>query len=197
MEAGTGDVNLAWTNIDSLSGQKLMRNTIFGNFQCEEMAPLYEYLKEESRSERPLIYTGFDSQMSSSYFFTHLQNILYSYNKPFAGTLREGYAHYYKQAGAGKNSDSLNYIKYRNAFLDVVALVLNRSIMKIQLTFLCVLLSFFCKGQDQILTESAPFIHTFETVDAKGFKDVIWDLAKDKTIIGLGEVSHYTKECYV
>ncbi len=75
MEAGTGDVNLAWTNIDSLSGQELMENTVFGNFQCEEIAPLYEYIKTERKSDRPLIYTGFDSQMSSNYFFNRLQNV--------------------------------------------------------------------------------------------------------------------------
>jgi len=68
--------------------------------------------------------------------------------------------------------------------------------MKMYLIFLYGILSVWCNGQDQILTESAPFIHAFKTADAEEFKSFVKDLASDKTVIGLGEVSHFTKECY-
>ncbi len=45
---------------------------------------------------------------------------LSEYNKTFADILREGYSYYYKMAEAGKNADSLNYIKFQNVFLKVV-----------------------------------------------------------------------------
>ncbi|MEM9921839.1 MAG: erythromycin esterase family protein [Bacteroidota bacterium] len=46
------------------------------------------------------------------------------------------------------------------------------------------------------LEGAKPFIHPFEKVDSKTLKSFIKEQTADKRIVGLGEVSHYTKECY-
>ncbi|MFK7806768.1 MAG: erythromycin esterase family protein [Saprospiraceae bacterium] len=128
-EAGLGDVNLAWMNIDSLSSQELMKQTIFQNFQCKEIEPLFEYLKSESNSDGPLIYAGFDTQRSSNYFVSQLKEVLKSYNpsvntsqsgNTFTDTLDIGLSYYYKMAQAMRQDDSLGYIQCRNSFSETV-----------------------------------------------------------------------------
>lgn len=46
------------------------------------------------------------------------------------------------------------------------------------------------------LRESDDFIHAFSELDSQEFLDQVLGIADDTRIIGMGEVSHYTKECY-
>jgi erythromycin esterase len=57
------------------------------------------------------------------------------------------------------------------------------------------LLPFLCTAQG-LLKNTAPFLHPFPNPEAKVLNDFIKEIATDKRIIGLGEVSHYTKDCY-
>jgi erythromycin esterase len=67
MESGLGDVYFQYRGIDSVSAQELRNRTVYGNFQCKEMMPLFEYIKSTQPSsfppdEKSLKYAGFDSQ---------------------------------------------------------------------------------------------------------------------------------------
>lgn len=62
LESGIADIFLEFQKIDSLSPVKLRNNTVFGNFQCKEIMPLFDYIKESQQRSNPIIYSGFDSQ---------------------------------------------------------------------------------------------------------------------------------------
>lgn len=68
MESGIADIYLEYQKVDTITARRLRNNTVFGNFQCAEILPLYEYIKETARSNRPLYYAGFDSQNFSASF---------------------------------------------------------------------------------------------------------------------------------
>jgi erythromycin esterase len=120
MEGGFGDLNLAWANIDQFSALELRNNTVFGNFHCTEIEPLFNLLKESSKSEVPLIYTGFDCQISSSYFQNHLDSILQLGDKRLVENLKEGFESYYKIYPSVFEEDSTNFITHRNKFLSAI-----------------------------------------------------------------------------
>ncbi|MEM6725326.1 MAG: erythromycin esterase family protein [Bacteroidota bacterium] len=67
--------------------------------------------------------------------------------------------------------------------------------MKPSIGLLCLLISIQVSGQG-LLDKSTPFIKTFGEVESKILSDHILQISGDVSIIGLGEVSHYTKECY-
>ena len=75
IEAGLADVNLGWLGIENLDPIKLRDQTLFSNFRCREIEPLFQYIKDISGSENPLYYTGFDTQLSGSNYTHILQNI--------------------------------------------------------------------------------------------------------------------------
>ena len=61
--------------------------------------------------------------------------------------------------------------------------------------FLCVL--YGCSSTAQsFLKDSKPYIKPFDQLDAPILMDHIDQIADQARIVGLGEVSHYTKECY-
>jgi erythromycin esterase len=67
MESGLGDVFLQYRGIDTVSAKALRDRTVYGNFQCQEMMPLFDYIKYthdccSSPTNKPLKYAGFDSQ---------------------------------------------------------------------------------------------------------------------------------------
>ena len=47
------------------SAEQLMRGCIFGVWHTEEVLALFEYVRETHRTARPLVLTGFDTQMST------------------------------------------------------------------------------------------------------------------------------------
>lgn len=77
METGYADAKLTWEIIDLAEGGERLRNSsLFKNFMSEEMTPLFDYIKEKSETEKPLIYSGYDSQLSGKAFEFTLKNIL-------------------------------------------------------------------------------------------------------------------------
>ncbi|MGB4773207.1 MAG: erythromycin esterase family protein [Chitinophagaceae bacterium] len=75
MESGIADIALTYKNVDTLTAKQLRNNTVFGNFQCAEIMPLFDYIKETAGSKKPLFYAGFDSQNFSA-SLTLMQEIL-------------------------------------------------------------------------------------------------------------------------
>lgn len=62
IESGIADVFLEFEKLDTISGEQLRNRTIYGNFQCLEILPLFRYIKNSHTTQRPLLYSGFDSQ---------------------------------------------------------------------------------------------------------------------------------------
>jgi erythromycin esterase len=49
----------------TLSAEALMRGCIFGVWHTQELMPLFEYIRERQHTARPLVLTGFDTQVST------------------------------------------------------------------------------------------------------------------------------------
>jgi erythromycin esterase len=96
MEGGLGDINWAWLRQEYMSAITLRDKTVFGNFRCDEINPLFEYLKEQSTSEKPLHLAGYDCQASSHYFQEKIETILFKYDTSLAAYWMEGMDQYYQ-----------------------------------------------------------------------------------------------------
>lgn len=62
LESGIADIFLEYGKIDTISARTLRNNTVYGNFQCNEIMPLFDYIKQTASTSKPLRYCGFDSQ---------------------------------------------------------------------------------------------------------------------------------------
>ncbi|GAB5555775.1 MAG: erythromycin esterase family protein [Saprospiraceae bacterium] len=60
---------------------------------------------------------------------------------------------------------------------------------------ICWLLPALLTAQD-FLKEADDYLYPFQKVESKNLANFIKEIAADKRIIGLGEVSHFTKDCY-
>lgn len=116
MEGGLGDISLAYSNIDTLSAIQLRDNTLFGNFRAAEATPMFEFIKSASSSKKPLIYTGYDTQSSSSYVQKMVSTILKPYNKELSDSLQTRLWSYGRSYQAGNEGDSIGYLKHRDIF---------------------------------------------------------------------------------
>lgn len=121
MEGGLGDINLAYSNIDTLTAEQLRDNTVFGNFRAAEATPMFELIKSESTSEKPLLYSGYDTQSSSQYATKLLQRILKPYNRELSDSLQTKFWSYGRSYQAGTKQDSVGYLKHRDIFLKASA----------------------------------------------------------------------------
>lgn len=64
-ESSTFECDRAQKRVQLLSAVELMGACIFGVWHTDEVVPLFEYIKETQRTDRPLILAGFDEQTSS------------------------------------------------------------------------------------------------------------------------------------
>ncbi|MFD2567709.1 erythromycin esterase family protein [Pseudotenacibaculum haliotis] len=117
MEGGLGDINLAYEDIDTISPKNLRDHTLFGNFKAKEVDTLFNYIKATSTSERPLIYTGYDTQFSSSYLITKLMRLLKPLDKTLSDSLPSRIYSFQKQFQASYNKDSIGYLKHRDIYI--------------------------------------------------------------------------------
>lgn len=60
---------------------------------------------------------------------------------------------------------------------------------------LLVVFSVFCTGQE-ILKQSGEYLYPFEKINSEVLKNHVAELAKGNRVLGLGESSHFTRECY-
>jgi erythromycin esterase len=94
MEGGVGDINWAWFRQEYMTASTLRDKTVFGNFRCDEINPLFKYLKEQSTTERPLHLAGYDCQASSNYFQEKIEKIIFKYDTSLAAYWVEGMEQY-------------------------------------------------------------------------------------------------------
>jgi erythromycin esterase len=117
MEGGLGDINLAYADMDTISPKNLRDYTLFGNFKAQEVDTLFSYIKETSTSEKPLIYAGYDTQFSSSYFITKIVRLLEPINKTMSDSFGTRIYSFQKSFQAARNNDSVGYIKHRDIYI--------------------------------------------------------------------------------
>lgn len=98
LESGIADIRLAYRQVDSLSAIHLRNNTVYGNFQCTEIMPLFHYIKEMAATPKPLLYTGFDSQNFSE-SLRLLKKILNECSENKGDSLIKNIGLYYKIPG--------------------------------------------------------------------------------------------------
>lgn len=95
IESGIADVYFEYKKIDTISAIQLRNNTVYGNFQCTEIMPLFEYIKSTAGTAHPLVYAGFDSQNFSA-SFAFLKEVLSSVDKERAEAIINDLSKYYK-----------------------------------------------------------------------------------------------------
>jgi len=104
LEAGYGDVNSAWQFIDETEPLQLMRGTIFGNMQSDQMIPLFQYLKDQNSTENELDLVGYDPQLSGRSFDYKLMYIVKRLEpKIIQDSVRNGFDSYTKMFQAREN----------------------------------------------------------------------------------------------
>lgn len=92
MESGIADVYTVYKQVDSLSATDLMKKTVFANLACNEMLPLFEFIK--SRSNGSLSYCGFDSQNHGS-SLEFIRRLLFKYHGVTSDSLVKNLNQYY------------------------------------------------------------------------------------------------------
>lgn len=66
-ESGLAENHAAFIESGQKSPLTTMQNSIFGVWHTQETLPLFNYIKEQKNSKRPLILSGFDNQPMASY----------------------------------------------------------------------------------------------------------------------------------
>ncbi len=128
IESGMGDVNWSWWNRNEMTAKELRNNSVFGNFHCEEINPLFEYLKEEATKEIPLEFTGYDCQASSNYFTNEIKQILNHYDTSLGNYWIEGLRAYYQLIPNLQNPKVLKEALYDyNSAMDSIMAYLEKS----------------------------------------------------------------------
>jgi erythromycin esterase len=92
MESGLADVYTIYQQADSLTGSQLMDKTLFANQSCNEMKPLFDYIKNSTKHK--LHYCGFDSQNHVS-SLKLIKSILHEYYGNTSDSLVSNLSKYY------------------------------------------------------------------------------------------------------
>lgn len=121
MEGGLGDINLAYSNIDTLSRDQLKKNTLFPNFRPKEIDALMETFYTSKETATPLLYTGFDTQISSSYTLRFLEKVVAAYDPGLSAEILPVLGAQYVIAQKAGEQDSTEYYRVRNKFMEVSA----------------------------------------------------------------------------
>ena len=114
MEGNFGDISLSWNNINDMDFLELRNNTVFGNFRCQEIEPLFKYIKENSQTDKPLLYTGYDPQISGDYYENYLVSISDQLNLGI--DVKEEFIAYFKMYQSSFELDSINFTKYKEGY---------------------------------------------------------------------------------
>lgn len=110
MEAGYADVAISWFNNDKSDPKQLINSTINGNLRSEQTLPLFEYLKENVESERPLELRGMDSRVSGLAFKYRLMFVIKRLEpKIIQDSIQNGLEHYNKTFEVLDNREEWQY----------------------------------------------------------------------------------------
>ena len=125
MESSYGDANAVWLDIDLLSAGDIMSKSVPGNFRCEEILDLFEYIKTTKDTDLPLILYGYDPQISSEYLMDQIKDILLDIDPILKDSLLSGINSYYSFFPTVYGNDSVAYTyhteKIRTTAIEVVS----------------------------------------------------------------------------
>ncbi|MEM8525278.1 MAG: erythromycin esterase family protein, partial [Bacteroidota bacterium] len=122
-ESGFADINLAWDEVVQFSPQSLRDTTLFGNFQCQEIAPLFELIKEKSKQPDPLYYSGVDVQSTNGVFKSKIKNICSVLS--IQADVENDLGLYFKMYREAYNTDSTKFIQYRDSYMNLMSQMLD------------------------------------------------------------------------
>jgi len=77
-ESSVFECNMAQLNNKNMTPESIMRQSIFQVWHCEEALELFKYIKETQSTENPLIFSGFDIQLSSKAGYTQRPETFYN-----------------------------------------------------------------------------------------------------------------------
>ncbi|MEZ4779165.1 MAG: erythromycin esterase family protein [Flavobacteriaceae bacterium] len=225
MEGGLGDINLAFSHIDTLNFEQLRDETVFGNFRAAEANSVFQYIVNQSKTPQKLYYTGYDTQASSSYLVKTLRPLLEPYNKNLSDSLQYKFWGYGASFRAGNQGDSINYYKYQKLFLDAAKdseeiikknkedIIQKRHISEFQYTIILRALNMFQKSYNLSFTNRYDGTAVRDELMAKNVKWLIDSIYPNKKFIiwahnvhiekqpvennwGIKWMGHYLKEWY-
>jgi len=64
-EAGLGDTAVAFENAGRITAEQMMESSIFPIWHSKETLGLFEYIKQQSKTDKPLYLAGYDMQFTS------------------------------------------------------------------------------------------------------------------------------------
>lgn len=73
-ESNLSDTAVAYAQRHHMTTEQFMKSSIYGVWQVQENLPLFEYIAQQSKTDHPLILTGFDSQGADDSFITYIQH---------------------------------------------------------------------------------------------------------------------------
>lgn len=205
MEGGLGDINLAYSNIDTLSSEQLRDNTLFPNFRTKEINPLIAYIFETKDADAPLLYTGFDTQISTSYFLKSIEEILKSYDAELAAQILPVLGAQFKIMNKVRANDSLGYDVQRDLFMDTAnkakaTILANETEIQeqfdlnpFQFRILERALSMLQKSADLPYNESWRFIELRDQLMAENFEWLLQEVFQNKKVIIWAHNGHIDK----
>jgi len=129
MEAGYGDVGLAWYNKGRSTPKQLINTTVSGNLRSEQILPLFEYMHNNTDSLNLLEYAGMDPRISGHAFKFRLMHVIRRLEpKVIQDSIANGLMDYNKTFEVLENEDQWQaYMdSYKNA-LDFAQSILEES----------------------------------------------------------------------
>ncbi len=76
-ESGMGECAAVSEDISNLTSKEMMENSIFPIWHSKETLGLFDYIKAQSKTDRPLELAGYDMQLTSMYFSNFMFKWLY------------------------------------------------------------------------------------------------------------------------
>lgn len=83
-ESGMGECASVYEDINSLSAKDMMENSIFPIWHSKETLGLFDYIKGQSKTNKPLYLAGYDMQPTTNYFISFMTKWLANINKEYA-----------------------------------------------------------------------------------------------------------------
>lgn len=83
-ESGIGECAAVSQDANLLTPKAMMENSIFPIWHSKETLELFNYIKSQSKTEKPLYLAGYDMQPTSLYFSNFMFKLIYQFDKEYA-----------------------------------------------------------------------------------------------------------------
>jgi len=117
LEVGYGDAGLAYSRVTELTGEELMQeSSSYHYYKSDAMLPLYDYIREQAVTDRPLVLGGFDVQPQQDQLLATIDSalMLITRDRPEAN-LPNKVREFNKLYGFDHGKDSLAFVEQHAA----------------------------------------------------------------------------------